>query len=108
LLTSFVGGATDPQAVTLSPNEIVALVHKEIAPLLQIREGPVFSNAALYPHALPQYNLGHAERLAVFQKLGAELPGLWLTGNYLRGPSLGACLEHSLSVAEQIRESIRR
>ena len=108
LLTSFVGGATDPQAVTLSPNEIVALVHKEIAPLLHIREGPVFSNVTLYPRALPQYNLGHAERLAVFQKLRAELPGLWLTGNYLRGPSLGACIEHSQSVAEQIRESIRR
>jgi oxygen-dependent protoporphyrinogen oxidase len=108
LLTSFVGGATDPQAVALSPNEIVALVHKEIAPPLQIREGPVFSNAALYPRALPQYNLGYAERLAVFQKLRAELPGLWLTGNYLRGPSLGACIEHSQSVAEQIRESIKR
>jgi len=105
LLTSFVGGATDPQAVTLLPDELVALVHKEIAPLLQIREGPIFSNATLYPRALPQYNLGHAERLAVFQKLG---PGLWLTGNYLRGPSLGACIEHSLSVAEQIRESISR
>jgi protoporphyrinogen/coproporphyrinogen III oxidase len=108
LLTSFVGGATDPQAAVLSPDELVAMVHKEIAPVLQIRQAPVFSNVALYPRALPQYNLGHMDRLASLHKLRAELPGLWLAGNYLRGPSIGACLDQAQSVADQIRDSIRR
>jgi oxygen-dependent protoporphyrinogen oxidase len=108
LLTSFVGGATDPQATTLSPDELIAMVHKEIAPLLQIGQSPAFSDATLYPRALPQYNLGHVERMASLQKLRAELPGLWLAGNYLRGPSIGACVEQALSVAEEIRESIKR
>lgn len=107
LLTSFVGGATDPQASALSPDELVALVHKEIAPVLQIRQAPVFSNVALYPRALPQYNLGHMDRLASLHKLRAELSGLGLAGNYLRGPSIGACLEQAQSIAEEIRESIR-
>lgn len=103
LLTSFVGGATDPQAVTLSPDELISLIHKEIAPRLQIRQDSVFSNVALYPLALPQYNLGHSERLAALQKLRAELPGLWLVGNYLHGPSIGACVEQALAVANEIR-----
>ncbi|MHB8502036.1 MAG: protoporphyrinogen oxidase [Candidatus Acidiferrales bacterium] len=103
LLTSFIGGAIDPQAVTLSPEALVSLIHNEIAPLLHIRQPPTFSNVTLYPRALPQYNLGHSERLASLAKLRMELPGLWLTGNYLRGPSIGACIEQALSVAEEIR-----
>ena len=108
LLTSFVGGATDPQAVSLAPNELAALVHKEIAPLLQIRQAPTFSNVTLYPRALPQYNLGHSQRVASLQKLRVEFPGLWLAGNYLRGPAIGACVEQALSVANEIRASVAR
>jgi oxygen-dependent protoporphyrinogen oxidase len=108
LLTSFVGGATDPQAVSLSPNELAALVHKEIAPLLQIRQAPAFSNITLYPRALPQYNLGHSQSVSSLQKLNVEFPGLWLAGNYLRGPAIGACIEQALSVASEIRASVAR
>jgi oxygen-dependent protoporphyrinogen oxidase len=102
LLTSFVGGATDPQAVTLQPDELASLVHREIAPLLALREAPSFSNVAIYPRALPQYNLGHADRLAAIEEQRKKCPNLWLASNYLRGPSIGACLEQSLSVAHEI------
>jgi oxygen-dependent protoporphyrinogen oxidase len=108
LFTSFVGGATDPQAVSLSPDELAALVHKEIAPLLQIRQAPTFSNVTLYPRALPQYNLGHSQSVSSLQKLNVEFPGLWLAGNYLRGPAIGACIEQALSVASEIRASVAR
>jgi protoporphyrinogen/coproporphyrinogen III oxidase len=103
LFTSFLGGATDPQAVTLSPDELVSQVHKEIAPLLKISQSPSFSSVMLYQRALPQYNLGHSERLASLQEFKAELPGLWFTGSYLRGPAIGACIEQALAVADEIR-----
>jgi len=108
LLTSFIGGATDPQAVSLAPDELAALLHKEIAPLLQIRQAPTFSNVTLYPRALPQYNLGHSQRVAALQKLRIDFPGLWLAGNYLRGPAIGACVEQALSVANEIRAGVVR
>jgi oxygen-dependent protoporphyrinogen oxidase len=102
LLTSFVGGATDPQAATLPPEELARLVHREIAPLLAIREAPTFSNVTIYPRALPQYNLGHTERLVAIEDQRRKFPNLWLAGNYLRGPSIGACVEQSLNVANQM------
>lgn len=100
LLTSFVGGATDPEATTLSKEKLVALVHREITPLLTIAVTPDFSNVEIYPRALPQYNLGHAERLSAIEKLRREFPNLWLAGNYLSGPSIGSCIEQSLAVAK--------
>ena len=97
--TSFIGGATDPQAVEM-PGELSSIVHKEIAAVLKIRTEPAFSNVAIYPKAIPQYNCGsHGERLAAIDEARKKHSNLWLIGNYLRGPAIGACVEQSLSTS---------
>lgn len=103
LLTSFVGGATDSGAATLEPQELASLVHREISPLLSIKSAPIFSNVTIWPRALPQYNLGHGDRLAAVANACSRFPGLWLTGNYLQGPAVGSCVDHAVAVAEQVR-----
>ena len=103
LLTTFIGGATDPSATKLSSEELSNIVHGEIARLLAIKKTPVFCNVTIWPRALPQYNLGHSERLALIHKSLARFPGLFLTGNYLRGPAIGACVEQALAVAEEVK-----
>jgi oxygen-dependent protoporphyrinogen oxidase len=106
LITSFVGGTTDPGAAILKPEELATLVHRETSPLLSIKSEPIFSNVQIWPRALPQYNLGHAERLAVISKLLQDFPGIWLAGNYLRGPAVGACIEQAVTVAEEVRKGL--
>ena len=108
LLTSFVGGATDPSATKLQPDELSSLVHHEIAPLLSVKDGPALSNVTIWPRALPQYNLGHGSRLDSITKNLARFPGIFLAGNYLRGPAIGSCVEQALAVAENVRGSLRR
>lgn len=103
LLTTFVGGATDPSAAKLSPEELSNIVHSELAPLLAIKSAPTFCNVTSWPRALPQYNLGHADRLASIHKNLARFPGLFLAGNYLRGPAIGACVEQALAIAEEVK-----
>jgi len=105
LLTSFVGGATNPGALEQSPEELVTQVHEELAPLLGIRKEPVFRNVTIWPRAIPQYNLGHATRLATIEKLRGNFPGLYIVGNFLNGPAIGTCIEHALKVANEIRVS---
>jgi oxygen-dependent protoporphyrinogen oxidase len=104
LLTSFVGGATDPAATNLKPEELTNLVHREISPILFINSEPVFSNVTIWPRALPQYNLGHSDRLAAVTKSCSRFPGLWLTGNYLQGPAIGSCIDQALAIAEEARK----
>jgi oxygen-dependent protoporphyrinogen oxidase len=106
LLTSFIGGATDPQAVELSANEIIAMVHRELAPILSIRNQPTFSNVEIYRQALPQYNLGHTARIANLECESSSLPNLKLVGNYLCGPAIGACIEQAITVVDEIRASV--
>lgn len=107
LLTTFVGGATDPEAAKLSAEQLTNLVHREIAPLLSLSTVPVFSSVTIWPRALPQYNLGHNERLASLRKNLERLPGLFLAGNYLRGPAIGACVEQAMAVAEEVQAQAR-
>jgi oxygen-dependent protoporphyrinogen oxidase len=106
LLTSFVGGTTDPAATKLMPEEVASLVHREISPVLSIGSEPIFSNVTIWPRALPQYNLGHGDRLAVVTKVCSRFPRLWLTGNYLRGPAIGSCVDQALAVAEEVRRKL--
>jgi protoporphyrinogen oxidase len=46
--------------------------------------------------------LGHTERLVAIEDHRRKVPNLWLVGNYLRGPAIGACVEQSLNAADQI------
>ena len=108
LLTSFVGGATDPSAASLPAEALTSLVHREISPILAIAAEPVFSNVAVWPRALPQYNFGHSDRLAAAAKLLLNHPGIWLAGNYLRGPAIGSCVEQALAVADEAREALEK
>lgn len=105
LLTNFVGGATDPSVTVLSEEELAALVHREIAPILKITGVPEKARTTRYSQAIPQYNLGHLDRLQQIQDAIAQVPHLHLIGNYWKGPAIGTCVEQALAVAEEIRIS---
>ena len=104
LLTSFLGGATDPATAQLPAEHLSALTHRELSPLLGLRQPPVISNVTKYLQAVPQYNLGHSARIGALEAAQAGT-NIWLTGSYLHGPSIGSCLDCSLSVAEAVRIS---
>jgi oxygen-dependent protoporphyrinogen oxidase len=105
LLTSFVGGATNPGAVSKSAETLAAQVHREMAPLLSIRKEPLFSNVTIWQRAIPQYNLGHTARICAINSLRTRFPGLHFSGNYLHGPAIGTCVEQALKVADEVRIS---
>jgi oxygen-dependent protoporphyrinogen oxidase len=101
--TSFAGGATDPKFCELSDEEITETICAEVARVLGITEKPVATNLHRYARALPQYNLGHSKNVKSLEALTAAIPGLFLTGNYLSGPSIGACVERAYRTAEEVR-----
>ena len=101
--TSFAGGATDPGLCSMDEQEIAAAVSREVEKILGISEPPVTRLVQRYTRALPQYNLGHVKNVSGLNAALGALPGFFLTGNYLTGPSLGSCLEQATRTAEQVR-----
>lgn len=100
--TSFLGGATDPQISSMTEPEIAAIAHAELASVLGITGSPVVQHVARWERALPQYNIGHSQLVKGLAELCARTPGIFLAGNYIAGPSIGACVEHANSVAEAV------
>ena len=107
LVTAFVGGALNLEAVHLGAESLTGLVHRELTPILKLGRSPIFSHVTAHERAIPQYNLGHLERVEFLEKAGEHLPGLFLTGNYLRGPAIGACVDHAQGVAAQIAARLK-
>ena len=101
--TSFAGGATDSKFCEMSEEEITETICAEVARVLGITGKPAATNVHRYARALPQYNLGHSQIVKSLEALTASMPGLFLTGNYLSGPSVGACVEQADRTAEEVR-----
>jgi protoporphyrinogen/coproporphyrinogen III oxidase len=108
LLTSFLGGAIDPQILSMDDNQIAVQVHKDIAKVLQLGEPPIAQQVWRHTHALPQYNLGHAQKVAAIRDELSHFPGLFVTGNYLEGPSIGSCVLQGFRAAQTVCEYLSR
>lgn len=106
-MTSFAGGATDPEIVDLGEEEVAGMVQGETARVLDIGGPPLVSRVWRHPKALPQYNLGHAHTVESIRDAAAEIPGLFFAGNYLSGPSIGKCVERGFQSAEAAADYFR-
>ncbi len=105
-MTSFLGGATDPDIVQKSEEEISSIANTERRQILQITGEPVVSATWKYRKALPQYNLGHGHIVEGVRAAQVSLPGVFFSGNYLEGPSIGKCVEQATRTADQVRERL--
>ena len=101
-LTSFVGGATDPDAAALGEDELVELVDRDLARALGTRAHPKVLGVHRYRQAIPQYTLGHRLRIAAIEEALATAPGLFVTGNFLDGVSVGDCVRRAKGTAETV------
>jgi oxygen-dependent protoporphyrinogen oxidase len=102
LMTSFAGRDSNEVFAASSDEECARTIHVENAGILGIRGEPVEKMVWRYPRALPQYNVGHAKRVAEIRRLQETLPNLGLVGNYLAGRSIGDCVELASQVAEKL------
>ena len=105
-ISAYVGGARNPDLARLPAASLLPLVEAELRGLLGITGRPVISLAHGWPIGLPHYTLGHAGRRAVLEALPRRQNGLYLTGNYLSGVSVAACLEQAQKVAQEVAEDL--
>ena len=101
--TAFLGGVRDPQAAILSDDDLVTLVGRELAETLGTRGRPRVLAIERHRRALPQYGLGHGDRMTRVRGAVAAVPGLFLAGNYLDGVSVGECARQGERAAANVR-----
>ncbi len=88
LLRAFFGGAAAERLMGCRNDEIAALARMALARILGPLPDAEVTVVRRWPRSLPQYAVGHLERMAKLDKLVEQLPGLYLLGNGYRGVGL--------------------
>ena len=102
LLRTFVGGALQPELLNLSDDGLDSLVQSELAEMFGVRGQPDFVRVFRYSRAMPQYHVGHLDRVARIETLAARHPGIVLAGNAYRGVGIPDVIAGAETAAESI------
>jgi oxygen-dependent protoporphyrinogen oxidase len=102
LLRTMVGGAREPHLAELPDEQLLDRVRSNLKEIMGITAEPEFVSIYRHQRAIPQYLVGHAERLQAIGEALARHPGLVLTGNAFRGVSLNDCVLNAMKTGRAL------
>lgn len=102
LLTSYIGGARYPELALLPPEQLIETTLADLRVLLGVKGKPVFTQTAVYPRAIPQYNVGYGKYRELLTDIEAAAPGLFFAGHYRDGVSLGDSMVSGVNIADRV------
>jgi oxygen-dependent protoporphyrinogen oxidase len=106
LLRVFVGRTGQEAILDRDDAGLVEVARDEIRSTLGITVEPELTVVNRWPQGMPQYTLGHLDRIAAIEREVATIPGLALAGNTFRGVGIPDCIASGEFAAEQIIQSI--
>lgn len=89
-------------------DQVGRLVRADLAVLLGVTAEPEFIRSWRGERAMPQYRVGHLERIAEIERLCERIPGFELAGNAYRGVGVPDCIHSGEQAAERILRDAAR
>ena len=85
------------------PDErLVEAVRAELRLAMGVTSAPAFVHIVRWPAAIPQYHVGHLDRVRRIEARVAALPGLFVGGNAYHGVAMNDCTEQAVILADRI------
>ena len=100
--TEEVNALPDANLEALDDQALVATVRAELGTLLDLTAPPLLVRVHRFPRAMPQYAVGHLDRVAAIEAGVARLPGLALAGAAYRGIGIPDCVHDGEQAAERV------
>ncbi len=104
--TKWAGRVPEDKAVlrcfSTDPNVSDQAMRSDLERLMGVTAEPLFSLCNRWPEAMPQYTVGHNERVAEIEALVDTIPGLHLAGNAYHGIGIPDCVKSAKEAAEQV------
>ena len=97
-----VGGARASHLADLPDEQLLDRVRSDLRDIMGLTADPEFVKIYRHEKAIPQYRVGHADRLAAIEKELEVFPGLIMTGNAFRGVSLNDCVLNATKIAQRV------
>jgi oxygen-dependent protoporphyrinogen oxidase len=102
LLRALCGGWHRAEVAGWNDDRLLSAVRAELRLAQRITAAPVFHHIVRWDRAIPQYHLGHLERVAAIEERAAAHSGLFLGGNAYHGVALNDCTEQGEVLARRL------
>jgi oxygen-dependent protoporphyrinogen oxidase len=103
-LRTFVGGAMQPEQLQKSDEQLVEMVREELRDIFGVEGTPDLTLVCRYTQAMPQYHVGHVDRVLRIEEQAAQHNGLALAGNAYHGVGIPDCIHDAELAAERVFE----
>ncbi|MGD7045215.1 protoporphyrinogen oxidase [Jeotgalibacillus proteolyticus] len=109
LLRCYVGRAGDEAVVDLADDQIEAIVLNDLNKIMHLDAKPDWTIVTRWIDAMPQYTVGHRERLAdIRNEMQHAFPGVYLAGGSYDGIGLPDCIDQGEKAADDVLDYIVR
>ncbi|MBH0201115.1 MAG: protoporphyrinogen oxidase [Nitrospira sp.] len=106
LARCYIGGVGREDILQLDDETLVAKVREELAAVCGIKGEPRYTEVNRWWKAMPQYTLGHLDRLTQLDAAVSRYPGLVLTGAGYRGVGIPDCIRDGAAAAERVMQDV--
>ena len=107
ILRIFYGGALRPELVDLPDAELEKLATDSAQRILRVQGHPAHCRVVRWQRRMPQYHVGHHQRVAQIEQRVAQFPGLELAGNAYHGVGIPYCVGSGNEAARRLANTSR-
>lgn len=102
LMRVFMGGSLRPDLLERSDNQLIEIAKQEVRELFGPSTAPSFQHVVRWNRAMPQYAVGHVQKIQRIRSLTSQLQGLALTGNAYDGVGIPQCIRSAKLAANRL------
>lgn len=102
LLRAMVGRFGDQRFVDMDDAELTARVHDDLVRTMGMSAAPIGAHVQRWPRAMPQYTVGHQDRLDRIAHALGGIPGLHVTGAAYTGVGVASCVGQAHRTAHEV------
>jgi oxygen-dependent protoporphyrinogen oxidase len=93
VMRGFVGGPHNQAIMENDDDALTEIVLREFRDIFGLKREPVLARVGRWTNGMPQYTLGHLDRVARIERRVAAIPGLGVGGGSYHGVGVPNCIE---------------
>jgi oxygen-dependent protoporphyrinogen oxidase len=107
LVRVYFGRGAGSGAIDLDDDALIQAARDELREVVGIAGEPVLTSITRWRDSMPQYTIGHLDRVAAIESAVAQYRGLTIAGNILRGVGIPKCMITAETAVAKIRTDLR-
>jgi oxygen-dependent protoporphyrinogen oxidase len=85
---------------------MIARVTSDLRDLIGVKGAPLFTTVTRWPQSMPQYEIGHLQRVQQIKQELESLTNVRMTGNAFDGPGIPDCIRNGETAADELLKAI--